>query len=69
MTGILLAAEVIIDAGDFRTQPISQQSHIYPLNPFGTHNPFNHKLSKDKSGRCLCMDEHFKKQYSRKWDK
>jgi len=67
MAGILLAAELIIDAGSFRKMPIKQQSHLYPLNPIGPNNPFNHQLSKDNTGRCLCRDEDFQKQYNNKW--
>lgn len=67
MAGIFLAAELVIDAGNFRKIPIKQQSHLYPLNPLGSNNPFNHQLSKDNTGRCLCMDEDFQKQYNYKW--
>lgn len=67
MAGILLAAEIVIDANDLRKKPIKHQSHFYPLNPIGPNNPFNHQLSRDNTGRCLCMDEDFQKQYYNKW--
>lgn len=67
MAGILLAAEIIIDASNLREKLIKQQSHFYPLNPLGQNNPFNHQLSKDNTGRCLCMDSDFKNHYITKW--
>jgi hypothetical protein len=67
MAGILLAAEIVIDAGNFRKDSIKQQSHFYPLYPLGLNNPFNHNLSKDNSGRCVCMDEDFRRQFISKW--
>ena len=67
MAGILLAAELVIDAGDLRQNAIAQQSHIYPLNPMGKLNPYNHRLSKDTSGRCLCGDTDFQNQSLMKW--
>jgi hypothetical protein len=68
MAGILLAVELVNNAGDFRIKPIKQQSHFYPLNPFSQSNPFNHHLDKDNSGRCLCSDEMFISQYLEKWN-
>lgn len=68
MAGILLAAELVINSGNLRKNPIKLQSHIYPLNPIGQNNPFNHQLSKDNTGRCLCSDKDFKNQYSIKWE-
>lgn len=67
MAGILLAAELVINSGNLRIKPIKQQSHFYPLNPISENNPFNHRLSKDNTGRCLCMDKDFQKQYNFKW--
>ncbi|MGA2408251.1 MAG: E2 ligase fold family C protein [Bacteroidales bacterium] len=68
MAGILLAAELVIDESNLRKTVIKQQSHIYPLNPLGINNPFNHQLLKDNSGRCLCSDLDFKNQYLIKWN-
>lgn len=68
MAGILLAAEIVIDACNLRINLIKQQSHFYPLNPLGQNNPFNHQLTKDNTGRCLCMDEDFKNHYLAKWN-
>lgn len=67
MAGILLAAELVVNATGLRKSAIKQQSHFYPLNPIGVNNPFNHNLVKDSSGRCLCGDEDFINQYRQKW--
>lgn len=67
MAGILLAAELVIESSNLRESPIKQQSHFYPLNAIGQNNPFNHSLLKDNSGRCLCGDQDFIKQYNLKW--
>lgn len=68
MAGILLAAELINKSGNYRKVDIKQQSHIYPLNAIGDNNPFNCNLSRDESGRCLCSDDDFIKQYNDKWE-
>ena len=68
MAGILLASEIVVDAINLREKPIKQQSHIYPLNPLGSNNPFNHQLAKDSTGRCFCNDEIFKNQFLLKWE-
>ena len=68
MAGILLAAEIIIDASNLRNYQFKQQSHIYPLNPINPNNPFNHDLSKDNTQRCLCMDKDFQNQFQKKWN-
>lgn len=68
MAGIFLAAEIIIDATNLRKKTIKQQSHFYPLNPIGQNNPFNHRLIKDNTGRCLCNDNDFKTRYKTKWN-
>lgn len=67
MAGILLAAEIIVENNGLRRVTLKQQSHFYPLNPFSAHNPYQHNLEKDASGRCICADETFKKQYQQKW--
>ena len=67
MAGIFLAAELVIDACNLRKNPIKQLSHFYPLNQISKHNPFNHDLERDKSGRCLCGDKDFVSRYKDKW--
>ena len=67
MAGILLAAELVIEDNHLRNKPIKKLSHINPLIPLGAHNPYNHQLEKDKTGRCLCRDEDFRKRYVTKW--
>ncbi|WP_317898933.1 E2 ligase fold family C protein [Aurantibacillus circumpalustris] len=67
MAGILLAAEIIIDAGGYRNSPIKQVTHIHPLNIFNKNNPFNHQLKRDDTGRCVCSDNVFINQYKAKW--
>ncbi len=67
MAGIFLALEIVIDACSLRKTPIKQKSHIYPIFPLGQNNPFNHNLSKDNTGRCLCMDNDYQKQFNNKW--
>lgn len=67
MAGILLAAEIVIDANGMARSGIKLQSHIYPLNILSEHNPFNHILTKDQTTRCICADSDFLNQYASKW--
>jgi hypothetical protein len=67
MAGILLGARVVADALNLLDTSLKQQSHIYPLNPIGEFNPYNHNLQKDATGNCLCADDVFVKRYKSKW--
>lgn len=70
LAGILLASELIISKLEFRSTEFKNQTHLYPLFPIKEdHNPYNHTTEKDKTGRCICKDEDFKKVYINKWNK
>jgi hypothetical protein len=66
MAGILLAAELI---KYFNYKDIKQENRtdIYHLSPISNLNPFHRQLIKDKTMRCLCQDEDFKRRYIEKW--
>lgn len=64
--GILLAAEIV---KYFNYEGFKQENRtdIYHLTPLSKINPFHRQLVKDKTLRCLCQDEDFKKRYVEKW--
>jgi hypothetical protein len=66
MAGILLAAEVV---KYFNYEGFKQENRtdIYHLTLISKINPFHRQLVKDKTLRCLCQDEDFKKRYVEKW--
>lgn len=70
LAGILLASELIISKLEFRNIEFKNHTQLYPLDPIKRDiNPYNHTTDKDKTGRCICNDEDFKKVYVNKWDK
>jgi enoyl-CoA hydratase/carnithine racemase len=69
MAGILLAAELVVDAGALRGSALPARTELNLLRPAGMvalrpHSP----ALKDESGRCLCADEVFRRAYLRKYD-
>ena len=70
LAGILLASELIISKLEFRSTNFKNQTHLHPLFPIKRdENPYNHTTEKNKTGRCICNDEDFKKAYINKWNK
>jgi len=64
MAGILLAAEVVIDAGGLR-EPIPPITRFNLLRPLGDYHLEDH--AKHSSGKCICQDETFKQVYHSKY--
>lgn len=65
LAGVLLAAEVVIDSLNLRTEPIEPLTKLNLMRPL-------HKFSKEDenksfSGRCICQDNTFQKRYEEKW--
>lgn len=69
LAGILLASELIISKLEFRSTKFKNHTQLNPLFPIKRDdNPYNHTTDKDKTGRCICNDEDFKKVYMNKWN-
>jgi hypothetical protein len=69
LAGILLASELIISKLEFRSTKFKNHTQLHPLFPIKRDiNPYNHTTDKDKTGRCICNDEDFKKVYMNKWN-
>jgi hypothetical protein len=69
LAGILLASEMILYRLGARSLKFYNQTHIHPLSPISEYNPYNHTLGKNKTGKCICNDEVFRKNYLNKWTK
>jgi hypothetical protein len=65
LAGVMLAAELVIDAGGLRTSPIPVTTKIDLLRPLASH--LSIAARKHPSGRCICQDEDYKKTYSDKY--
>ena len=69
LAGILLASELIISKLELRSTGFKNHTQLHPLYPIKKDiNPNNHTMENDKTGRCICNDEDFKKVYVNKWD-
>jgi molybdopterin/thiamine biosynthesis adenylyltransferase len=64
MAGILLAAEVVIDAEGLR-EPIPPITRFNLLRPLGDY--LLEDIAKHSSGKCICQDEIFKNAYRSKY--
>lgn len=65
LAGILLAVEIIIDAGKLRNNELPTLARFNLLRPISKHIlEIQHK---HQSGRCICQDPIFIESYSRKW--
>lgn len=64
--GLLLAAELIIDAGQLR------KSNLPIISRFNLLRPLNKRIHEEQekhhSGKCICQDPDFQKVYKNKWD-
>jgi hypothetical protein len=65
LAGILLAAEIVIDAGNLRKKKIPTISKINLLRPLSNH--LLEDQHKHHSSRCICQDPVFIKAYKKKW--
>lgn len=69
LAGILLASELIISKLELRSTEFKNHTQLYPLFPIKRDiNPNNHTMERDKTSRCICDDEDFKKAYVNKWN-
>lgn len=70
LAGILLASELIISKLELRSTKFKNHTQLRPLFPIKRDiNPENQTMEKDKTCRCICNDEDFKKVYLNKWNK
>lgn len=65
LAGILLAAELVIDAGNLRPKKMPAISKINLLRPLSNH--ITEEQQKHHSSRCICQDPVFIKAYENKW--
>lgn len=65
LAGILLAAEIIIDAGNIERETIPTLSRFHLLKSL--NYPVLEVQTKHHSGRCICQDQIFKEVYIEKW--
>ena len=69
LAGILLASELIISKLELRSTKFKNHTQLRPLFPIKRDiNPENQTMEKDKTCRCICNDEDFKKVYMNKWN-
>lgn len=66
LAGILLAAEIVVHAGQLRVTPQPTTTHIDLLKPLGSH--FSFPVAKHPSGRCICQDADYVQAYREKWE-
>ncbi|WP_237478593.1 E2 ligase fold family C protein [Lichenibacterium dinghuense] len=67
LAGVLLAAEIVADAGSIRTGPIAPLTKINLLRPLGRH--LNEPAGRHPSNRCLCHDPDFASAHWAKWSR
>lgn len=65
LAGVLLAAELVIDAGRLRSVPSPEVTRIDLLKPLSSFLSMRERKRRD--GRCICQDEDFQAAYARKW--
>jgi hypothetical protein len=63
--GILLAAEIVLDAAGLRKESLPTTTTIDLLKPLGSHLSFPHQ--KHPSGKCICQDRDFVARYEAKY--
>jgi hypothetical protein len=66
LSGILLAAELVIDAGRLRATPLPSRTELDVLRPLGGR--LNSPARKHASGRCICQDPDYQRAYAAKYD-
>ena len=65
LAGILLAAELVLDAAGLRSAQMPARTEIDMRRPLGTH--LQVPAAKHPSGRCLCQDPVYMEAYRRKY--
>jgi hypothetical protein len=65
LAGILLAAELVIDAGSLREAPLPCRTEVDLRRPLGTR--LNSPAAKHPSGRCICQDPVYIRAYTAKY--
>lgn len=65
LAGILLASEIIIDAGNLRNKNLPSISKFNLLRPLSSY--LLEDQHKHHSLRCICQDPIFQKSYKKKW--
>lgn len=66
LAGIMLAAEIVIDAAGLRPAGLPVRTEIDLLRPLS--GTLNAPEAKDSTGRCICRDEDFTAAYRRRYD-
>jgi hypothetical protein len=66
LSGILLAAELVIDAGRLRATPLPSRTELDVLRPLGGR--LNSPARKHASGRCIFQDPDYQRAYAAKYD-
>ncbi len=65
--GLLLASELVADAGSLRVRQLPARSELDLLRGIGlAQHPHSHAV-KNSSGRCICQDDVFRSVYISKW--
>ena len=65
LAGVLLAAELVIDAPNARATPQPETTRINVLEPL--KQMLSTLSGKDRGGRCICQDNDFKARYREKY--
>jgi hypothetical protein len=65
LSGILLAAELVIDAGNLRPTRMPSRTELDLLRPLRRH--LNSPARKHPSGRCICQDPDYQRAYRAKY--
>ena len=65
LAGVLLAAELVADAGQLRTTPPATTTRIDLLHPL--RSSLNQRIGKLASGRCICQDRVYVDRYRQKY--
>jgi molybdopterin/thiamine biosynthesis adenylyltransferase len=65
LAGIMLAAEIVVDAGGFRPAPLPTMTKSDLLRPLG--NDLSIPAAKHPSGQCICQDSDYISVYQNKY--
>jgi hypothetical protein len=70
LAGILLGSELVMQDTGIRVNEPKQAVQFFPLYPIKEgNNPQLFSIPKNKTGRCLCIDQDFQERYNEKWSK
>lgn len=65
LAGVMLAAELVIHAGELRPHPLPATTKVDLLRPLASH--LSIPARKHPSGRCICQDEDYRNAYVNKY--